>query len=1051
MSSARGGPSEAGGGGAVCDMPELIHLREAFPSNTPEFTPTFTLLNELNSQYKRALSNPSIAETVRNDLLGRILTPDVKVQIFPILAQLFDAQARGDVTQGDIDRILNCILEALSKDLPLISIISMVARMYLKAFYNNSPVRLALAVSFVGSSGYLAWVGGMNQLASLGTTTCATILSIMANCAHLGYDPAQYLQQYNSILGESFVNSLGGTIEFIIPSPGSAFAMSTVFLMGQIYGSGQFPPAHDLLQAHQGARGGVALNMPAAAAAAVPALEPVEVAAAMAAAGALAAGGDAAAATAAATAARTNADLINDATAAIAAAATAAAAAAGPAAAGPAAAADSIFRIMFNELVNVAGVVKTVTINHLCRLVDLCREIVHTRPGQMVNQTNSIGYRANVCAIACINSFIDTLDTQAANVGLDREIMRSYGLLESMFPCSMRERNETKAKQEIILTAHRIKDAVIECLKRTDANYDITKLERACVVFTSELTKAKIDAFNSRELGHILEMLILAAQEVQFEVPNDEVADALADDPQLYQEPSDSMEVAGPYTPLHARDSDIKELFDRALQDNPRVFRTEEEKKRMVNAKSAIYNATFGWIDSIVGLCKQSRDAKFFQCVSTEIREVGRGMAHSIGRPGLGAEVALLRRPDLFPFIASLERLLTGPWAPVLADISRMKMDEGKEYAEIVQILCQKYNITRRKDFVGYLRMLSTRAKLEKIMNLNGDLKLVIRRLSRPGPNGTVEFFNRGDLTMGIGGSNLAINERGMFEALAILSFDFVDANYTLPRLANSTLVAAKEVGSSLKNKLWNSVNSLGCMIPGGQGPAVVAAEEQLNPVVELMDRLPPAAAVVPPEAAGVPPAAAGVPPEAAGVPAENALMPPSLSMELVNTANGVMNVMCDIESEYQLVSRAGDGGGGAGDGGGDGAGGGGDGAGGGGAGYEEVQKATLAAHFVHTNTEGMEKQKQVVSFGDVLEGAGGGAAAPLPPAAAPLPPGAAPLPPVAAKVYKKRRLGGRSRSHKRPTSKRTRRKASAKKHQSKKHKQNSRRRRSSRKASRKN
>ena len=1038
MSRARGGPSAAGGGGAVCDMPELIHLREAFPSNTPEFTPTFTLLNELNSQYKRALSNPSIAETVRNDLLGRILTPAVKGQIFPILAQLFDAQARGDVTQGDIDRILNCILEALSKDLPLISIISMVARMYLKAFYNNSPVRLALAVSFVGSSGYLAWVGGMNQLASLGTTTCATILSIMANCAHLGYNPTQYLQQYNSILGESFVNSLGGTIEFIMPSAGSAFAMSNVFLMGQIYGSGQFPPAHDLLRAHQqGAHGGVALNMPAAAAAAVPALDPVEVAAAMAAARALAAAGDAAAATAAATAARANDALITEARAAI----DAAAAAAAAAAAGPAAAPDSILRIMFNELVNVAGVVKTVTINHLCRLVDLCREIVHTRPGQVVHQTNSIGYRANVCAIACINSFIDTLDTQAANVGLDREIMRSYGLLESMFPCSMRERNETKAKQEIILTAHRIKDAVIECLKRTDANYDITKLERACVVFTSELTEAKIAAFNSRELGHILEMLILAAQEVQFEVPNDQVAEAVEADPQLYEEHSDSMDVAGSNTPLRVRIDDIKELFDRALEDNPRVIRTEEEKKDIVKAKSAIYNATFGWIDSIVGLCKQSRDAKFFQCVSTEIREVGRGMAHSIGRPGLGAEVALLRRPDLFPFIASLERLLTGPWAPVLADISRMKIAEGKEYTEIVRILCEKYNITRREDFVGYLRMLSTRSKLEKIMNLNGDLKLVIRRLSRRRVDGTVEFFNRGDLTMGIRGSNLVINDLGMFEALAILSFDFVDANYTLPRLANSTLVAAKEVGSSLKNKLWNSVNSLGCMIPGGPGPAVVAAEEQfqtnvarvndqLNPVVEIMDRLPPEAA--------------GVPPEAAGVSAENALMPPSLSMELVNTANGVMNVMCDIESEYQLVSRAGDGGGGAGAAAAD-------------AGdYEEVRIATLAAHDDPMNAENMPH-----GLGDVTAAANmehDGQPLVLPPRGQVRKNVLNPLsdPPKGVKrsvglISKETGKGGKSRSHKRPTSKRTRRKAPAKKQQSKKNKQNSRRRRSSRKASRKN
>jgi uncharacterized membrane protein YgcG len=1009
--------------------------------------------------------------------------------------------------------------------------------MYLKAFYNNNPFRLALAASFVGSSGYLAWVGGMNQIASLGTTTCATILSIMANCASLGYNPAQYLNEYNNILGPELVKTLGSTIDFLRPSPGSAFAMSNVFLAGQIYGHDGFQPASDLYQAHQAAGGGVALNMPAAAAAAaaVPAPEPVDVAAAMAAARALearafaaaaaalhASGGDAAAATAAAqaaalraagrdAAAATAATAAGEAAAAAAAAAgrnAAAAAAAGDAAAATAAAtaarandfllaearvaitaaanaprgvagADrtSILQIMFNELVNGAGVFKTVTINYLCRLVDLCRKIVHTRPGQLGPPTNSIEYRANVCAIACIHSFIDILDTQAGNVGLDREILYAYSLLQNMFPCSMRGRNETEAKQEIILTAHRIKAAVIECLKKIPG-FDITKLERACVVFTSELTEDKINAFNSRDMGHILEKLILAAK-VQFEVPSGEVRAEVNAELELSQGPSDSVEgVAGSLTPLRLRLDDIELLFGRALEGNPNLFRTEEEEKMvrdMVRAKSGVYNATFGWIDSIVGLCKQSRDAKFFQCVSTEIKEVVRGMAHSIGRPGLGAEVALQRRPDLFPFIASLQRLLTGPWAPVLADIRRMKMEEGMEYADIVSVLCETYKITRRDDFVGYLRMLLTRVKLETIMNLNGDLKLVIRRLSRQRGDGIVEFFNRGDLTMGIGGSNLAINERGMFEALAILSFDCVDARLTLPRVANSTLVAAKEVGSALKNRLWNSVNSLGCMIPWGQGPAVVAAEEQfqrnvaqdndqLNLVVERMDSVTPAA---------------GVPPAAADEPAENALMPPSFSMKRVNNANDVMKVMCDIVSEYQSVAGDRAGGGGAG-GGGDGAGGGGgDGGGGGGDGAGddvEVRKVTLAAHpDEHTNLaddaivdagDTPEEEQvfqpgamQVGSTGDDIQGAAEGGDADMQYVSRPrrkVSKTAQSAKPTGAEKRPGNTLtknGGASRSRKRSTSKRTRRKAPAKKQQSKKNKYKSRRSssRKSRKSSRKN
>lgn len=87
-------PAGAARGGDDChdpSMPELVDIQmfaDELRENT-DFQPNFTLLTQLEEQYRQALTTPSMSETIRTNILARIVTDDVKVIVYPILRKIF--------------------------------------------------------------------------------------------------------------------------------------------------------------------------------------------------------------------------------------------------------------------------------------------------------------------------------------------------------------------------------------------------------------------------------------------------------------------------------------------------------------------------------------------------------------------------------------------------------------------------------------------------------------------------------------------------------------------------------------------------------------------------------------------------------------------------------------------------------------------------------------------------------------------------------------------------------------------------------------------------
>jgi hypothetical protein len=576
----------------------------------------------------------------------------------------------------------------------------------------------------------------MNHVAGLGTTTCASILSVMAHCAHLGIRPTEYLEHYRRLLGEDGVQSLGNAIPFLLPSAGGAYAMSNIFLLGMIYGPGNFVPFAELLRAHQAA-GLPPMNNAQGPAAAAPFIGPQPQ--------------------------------------------------------------ESILMRMYTELTSAAATIGNLAKNHLCRLIDIIRAIPHIPVGVVVPDDQKISHKAKVCAVAWIHSFMDNIDTQAGIVGLDRDVLYAKLLLDAIFPSVIREGTETAAKEEIILTAHRIKSGVIDCLKLIPG-FDIRKLEKACVVFRSDLTQEMVTTATRRELSYILEMLLLASREVQF---GDSQAAAAAADSQADSQMSQSSTTAlPPMTPAHVRLDDISQQFLERLDGAPAMFRTPEEQESLQKMLSHIsyFGRAFKLFDKTGLLLKKMAHSKVVQCLSSETTGLVSEMYRKLSKPSSGS-AALRLRPELFPFIASLERLLTEPWIGILNEI-KTSYNEGKSYTKIVEEVCAKHGFTDRAKFHSYIRMLLTRLKLEALWNLDpASFQHVIQTLSTE----SGETVERGDLTVNINTTNLRITDRGYFKVLEVIPVELFEKDVILPPFATDALQKVRTTANNLKNRLTDS------------------------------------------------------------------------------------------------------------------------------------------------------------------------------------------------------------------------------------------------------
>ena len=429
MSAGRGGvaqspPSRHAAQGGECDGGiEGAEDAIAIATNIQSVALHVGALRELQAEYSSALSQPSMTDAVRAEVLARVKTPETLVRIRPILQKLFDGKIDAQTSQEQMDIMLNCILDALTMDLPLTTLISMIGRMLMKVFYNNNEFRVALALSFVGSASYATWFTGMSQIVDLGQDMVILILSAMAQCVHLVNNPEEYAMQFKNILGVPIVGLLGTSMRWLVPSAGAAFSMSNVYLLGWFYGPQQIPPAADLqdaVAAHAAAQAAEQAAAGGAAMMGVPVIfNPVP--------------------------------------------ADAAGAAAVPAGAA-AEAADArypLFRVMRAELKRGGRALGNGVLQYLRRLHGFAGQIKSTRPGQLGIPADTLNRKINMFCIAGFTDLFDRLNTQAVQVEMPQDLLYATMLLSACFSSAILRGSDGEAAEEIFLLAQRIKPHVI--------------------------------------------------------------------------------------------------------------------------------------------------------------------------------------------------------------------------------------------------------------------------------------------------------------------------------------------------------------------------------------------------------------------------------------------------------------------------------------------------------------------------------------------------------------------------------------------------------------
>lgn len=749
----------ARGGGGCVSIPEVIALRDALALLPHEqraaFQPRLDSINLLMDEYNKA-SAPSITDNVRKEILGKVKTEEVKAIVLPILQDLFDGTL-SDRTRAKMIHILNCILDALTNDLPLTTLIPMVCMMFITVFYNDDPLRMALGAAFVGSVGYLTWVGGMNHIFGLGRESVIIILSAMAQCAHITED-ALYSETLKNLLGPTLVGSIGGSIYYLLPSAGGIFAMSNVCLMNWIYGRANFPAGDELLRAEaaRAAGGGVA-QAPLQSG-----VLPVNPAAA-------------------------------------------------PRPAAAAVPGNSVFRQMYHELQGAAVVVGTHAKNHLVTLGGLARRIKDTRPGQLGGE-NRLYNLANVFFQACVSKTFTVFNEQARLGGQRAVEVSAKHLLSACLPSEIRTGGELEAREEIFLLAHRIKSNVIDCLvknqpriTREDATSD---LEEAFPVFVSHLTVDNVERLNSGQLNTILQMLLKFAETHEFkaaethEFPGEE--QPRGDDMGQGDGPGPDSQTPGPpSTPLHVRLASIKDDLMKLLHLDRSVPRTPEEEtelKKWVKENIGAIGHIIGIFDVSIGwVAQKARNSKFLQCSAQTVSGFAAEAKHKMSA-GVAAKHAEIfkKYPDLRRNLPAIELFLTAPWRHVLNEI-RTSQATGTSYDTIIDMLREKYKIKGESaGFKAYIEALMLRVDLEFIINRGGECSVQPNIVAFNKKDGT--SYEAPVLTLSLP-DGFYVNDKGVVVKTIDLNIEVLERPINVPGGVSELLTKAKNEAKKKSNE----------------------------------------------------------------------------------------------------------------------------------------------------------------------------------------------------------------------------------------------------------
>jgi hypothetical protein len=565
-------------------MPELVNIQDGrvVIRDLPGAAIDFTNLQRLMEQQNSAMTNSSsLSDTIKQTIISEILTDEVRGDAREILGPMF---AIPDPVENR-NAIIDSILDSMIQDLSVFRSIQITGSLCLKAFYKNNGFRIAIAVSFVGSVGYVGWISGLGSLCGLTLDGCQIVFSALAACHHLIADPNEFMAQFVPLLGSvipSHVAAFVDALRIAIATPAlfaGLVAQGNVTLLERLYrqpavpapdAGGGPPPAQAQEPGHLenlrdainaeinslralGAQGDHLQALLAAgdsinrAIAAVPAAAPAPAAAAAAPANPAAPADPAAPAAAAAPA--------NPAAPADPAAPAAAAAA-------PAAAAANVplFNVMLEELRRVGRGISRYVQRYVLNLYNYLNRVRQIFPGVVgANGTDFLSYSCNVFLQNRIISLFGIISAQFTNAGISERQTLLSTLLEYILPSNLRwsvfHGDDYSASKELGILVFRLKPRIIHCLSvKLESEEDALRLLDSCILFASTLTEDNLAHFVSLMPHVILERILLTG-------PQGSLSESLSS---TTANPSDS--------PLPERLSSVQRDILEAIRKYPNLF-----------------------------------------------------------------------------------------------------------------------------------------------------------------------------------------------------------------------------------------------------------------------------------------------------------------------------------------------------------------------------------------------------------------------------------------------------------------------------------------------
>jgi len=564
-------------------MPELVNIRgEVVIQELPGAEINFTNLRRLMAQQNSAMTNgSSVSDTIKQAIISQILTDDVRGDAREILGPMFAIPEDLDHVQHR-NAIIDCILDSMIQDLSVFRSIQMTGSLCLKAFYKNNGFRIAIAVSFVGSVGYVGWISGLGSLCRLTLDGCQIVFSALAACHHLIADPNEFMAQFVPLLGQVIPGHVAAFVDALtkaIATPAlfaGLVAQGNVTLLERLYGQHAVPAPN----AERGPppapaqEPGHLENLRDAINAEIDRLLQAERAAAAGAGAAGAAGAGAAAAGDHLQALIVARDSIIGAIAAAAQGpAPAAAAAQGPAPAaaaaqGPAPAATnvSLFNVMLEELRRAGGGISRYVQRYVLNLYNYLNRVRQIFPGVVgPNGTDFLSYSCNVIQNR-ITRLFGSISEQFTRANINERQILLATLFEFMLPSNLRKSifrdDEFSASKELGILSFRLKPRIIQCLSvKLRSEEDALRLLDSCILFASTLTEDNLAHFVSLMPHVILERILLTE-------PQGSLSDSMSS---TTANPSDS--------PLPERLSSVQRDILETIRKYPNLFVLGHELK----------------------------------------------------------------------------------------------------------------------------------------------------------------------------------------------------------------------------------------------------------------------------------------------------------------------------------------------------------------------------------------------------------------------------------------------------------------------------------------